>query len=287
MDPFASRKEMFYRHSWKAPIGGLFLVGAAGLLSTLVLGLIYGYIMYYIPFIYIKVFIMVGYPFAIGLILSLAVQRGKVRNNLLVGLAGVGFGLLADYMGWVAWIAAALKSTEYLMVFFYPGDILYFMQEVVEVGIYVIGNSRPTGAILYLIWLVEAVVVVGGTAFMVLKLHLDTPFCEECNEWVETERYIGLFTPLTNTSKFKRGILEGNYTVFNELIPSQTGNQFIKLTIYECRTCQNFRLLNVKKLKLSVNSKKQLESNERKVITNLRVTPGLSSALARLTQDQY
>lgn len=286
MDPFASRREMFYRHSWKAPIGGLLLVGAAGLLSTLILGLIYGYVMFYIPFVYIKVIIMIGYPIAIGFILSFAVQRGKVRNDLLVGLAGVGFGILADYMGWVAWIAAALRNTDYLIVFFYPGDILYFMQEVAKVGFYVIGSSRPTGAILYLIWLVEAAVVVGVTAYMVIKNHLDTPFCEECNQWVETERYLGLYSPLANSSKFKKAVKEGDFSVFTELKPSQMGNRFTKLTMRECQTCQNFRVLNVKGLNISVNSKQKLESKEEAIISNLRVTPSLLSTLQRINQDQ-
>ena len=286
MDPFASSNELFYRHSWKAPIGGLLLVAATGLTSTLLLGLVYGYVMFFIPFIYIKIFIMIGYPIVIGFIVSWAVDRGKIRNSAIVVLAGVGFGILADYAGWVAWMAAALGSADFLMAFFFPGEVLSFMRAVAEVGIYVISNSRPTGAILYLVWLVEAATVIGVTAWFVITNHFDSPFCEECGNWVTAERYIGLFYPISNQAKFQREIKQGNFSVIGELKPRKEGSLFTKLTMRECQTCSNFRLLSVKSLALSVNSKNQLESKNKTIISNLRVTPGLLSILQRLITQQ-
>lgn len=52
----------FYRHSGKAPILGLLLMGITGLIVTPILGVIYGYLLWYIPFIYINFLLFSGTP---------------------------------------------------------------------------------------------------------------------------------------------------------------------------------------------------------------------------------
>ena len=51
-------------------------------------------------------------------------------------------------------------------------------------------------------------------------------------------------------------------------------------------TYHNFRVLNVKALKLWVNSKRKVESKEETIFSNLKVTPSLMSTLQRLGQNQ-
>ncbi len=286
MDPFISRRDLFYRHSWKAPVGGLLLVGAAGLISTFVLGLIYGYAWAFIPIIHFKLVLLIGYPLAIGTVVSLALRAGNIRNDLVAILAGVGFGLLAEYMGWVAWTAAVLRDAKLLIVFFYPGDLIYFMQEVSRDGTFIFSEMQPTGFSLYLLWLVEAVIVIGGTEYMTIHNHLEDPFCEDCHAWVAQERYIGLFTPLSNESKFKHEIRQGNFQSFMELKAANVGNRFTKITTRECKSCKTFRLVTVKSISLWVNAEKKIESKTQTIINNLRVTSELLPTLERLAQLQ-
>jgi hypothetical protein len=68
-------------------------------------------------------------------VLNKAIKWGKVRNTLIVGLAAFGFGLFAEYAGWVAWIAAYAKDPYYLLEFFLPLDIATFIIEIGKEGV--------------------------------------------------------------------------------------------------------------------------------------------------------
>jgi fatty-acid desaturase len=99
MNEFGTTAAKFYRHSGKAPILGLILIGLAGFIAVPILGLIYGVLIRVIPFIYINFFVVIGYAFAVSFVLSRVAKYGKIRNMVLLGLAAFFFGLLADYVG--------------------------------------------------------------------------------------------------------------------------------------------------------------------------------------------
>jgi len=46
MTQFSTSTSIFYRHSGRAPLLGLILLGAIGFIATPILGLIYGYLIY-------------------------------------------------------------------------------------------------------------------------------------------------------------------------------------------------------------------------------------------------
>src|SRR5688572_26585526 len=100
MNEFRTNNANFYRHSGKTPLTGLFLLGLAGFIALPILGLIYGYAIYYIPSVYLSVLLVFGYAFANGFVLAKAASLGKIRNGLVIGLAGFCFGLFAEYIGW-------------------------------------------------------------------------------------------------------------------------------------------------------------------------------------------
>jgi hypothetical protein len=107
---YSTTSNNFYRHSGKVPLLGLILLGVAGLVAVPILGVLYGYLIFYIPFIYVNLFVVFGYVYAVSFVLSKAMRLGKIRNTLIAGLAAFGFGLLAEYVGWVAWIAALIST---------------------------------------------------------------------------------------------------------------------------------------------------------------------------------
>ena len=185
MNELTATTAKFYRHSGKAPVLGLILMGIAGFVAVPILGLIYGYLLRYIPFIYINILIVVGYAYAVSFVISKVAKYGRVRNMLLIGLAGFFFGLLADYIGWVSWIAAMSGDPSYLIAFFFPLDVFTIITEIAKEGAWSLSGTTPTGAFLYFVWFVEACIVIGGSTYLSIKALAETPYCEDSDIWAD------------------------------------------------------------------------------------------------------
>lgn len=286
MNNFYNTNVNFYRHSGKAPVLGLILIGIAGLVVTPILGVIYGYLLFYIPIIYLNLLVVFGYVYAVSYVLSRAAKFGKVRNNYLMGIAGFGFGLLAEYVGWVSWIAAIIGSPVNLIGFFYPREVLAIIMKIAQQGAWSFEGTTPTGIFLYLIWVTEALFVVGGITYMAVKALLKLPFCEESDAWADKRSIVGVFEPITNSKQFKASISQGSFSAFNELKPSQSNNHFTLLELYECDVCKNFFVLNVNDVVVTINNRGRRSSKTKSIVSNLIVTPITLASLRKLNQEQ-
>jgi len=287
MNEFAGTTTRFYRHSGKAPILGLILIGITGFIAVPILGLIYGVLIRVIPFIYINIFIVLGYAFAVGFVLSKVAIFGKVRNMFLLGLAGFFFGLLAEYVGWVSWLAVLVGDPYFLFEFFFPSDILYIITLVAEDGAWSISGSTPTGAFLYILWFIEACVVIGGITYITVTSVSKTPFCEESNAWADKKSQIGAFATLQNKAQFKQAITQGNFSAFNELkLAKDDDMQFTTVQLYECEHCRNFFVINVNEVTVKFDNKGRASTQSKPVVSNLIVTPTQLSTLRNLARPE-
>lgn len=285
MNEFSMGTANFYRHSGKAPILGLILMGVAGFVVTPILGLIYGYLLRYIPLIYINFFIVLGYAYAVSFVISKMARIGKVRNMFLLGLAGLFFGLLAEYIGWVSWIAAMVGDPSYLLAFLHPLDILHIIKEIAKEGAWSLNGATPTGWQLYLIWFIEACMVIGGITYLTITSLFKIPFCEESDTWTESKGVIAAFGTISDESSFKESIKQGNFSKFNELKPALTQNQFTILELYECPVCKNFHVLNVKKLTTARDRKGKQNNKEHTIISNLIINQSTLGSIKRLFES--
>ena len=286
MIEFSNAPVKFYRHSGKAPILGLILMGIAGLTATLVLGVFYGYLLYFIPFIYLNFLIVGGYIYAISYVLARVAKLGKVRNLLLIGLAGLAFGMLAEYIGWISWLAAITGSPVNLIGFFFPLDVIAFIMEIAQQGAWSISGFTPTGTILYLIWLAEAVAVVGGITYLTYSARRGIPFCEESDMWAEKRTVLGVFEPLVSKERFRITLTEGSFSAFSELKPlGMNQNHFTMLELFECDQCRNFFVLNVDDVLVKIDNKGRQNTKVKPVISNMMVTPSILSGLRRLIEE--
>lgn len=272
----------FYRHSGKAPILGLLLMGITGLIVTPILGVIYGYLLWYIPFIYINFFVVLGYAFGVSFVLGKMAKTGKIRNMFLLTLIGLFFGLLAEYIGWVSWLAALVGDPSFMIEFFFPLDILYIITEIAKEGIWSVSDVTPTGGFLYFIWFIEACMVIGIITYSTVTSLSKVPFCEDSDTWTERKGVIAAFAPIADKSSFKAAIEQGNFSRFSELQPVREGNKFTIIELYECPTCKNFQVINVKDLTITRDSKGRQNNKEKAIVSNLIVMPGVLGNIQRL-----
>lgn len=285
MNELTSTTAKSYRHSGKAPIMGLLLIGIAGFVAIPILGVVYGYLLRYIPLIYLNFLIVLGYAYAIGFVISKVAKYGKVRNMILIGLAALFFGLLADYIGWVSWIAAMIGDPSYLIGFFFPLEVFRIITEIAKEGAWSISGATPTGAALYFIWFVEACIVIGGSTYLSIAALSEIPFCEDSDAWADKKTVLGAFTPVANATQFKASVAQGSFAPFNELKPAPAGGRhFTLLETYECEQCKSFFVLNVKNVDIKINSKGKPESKVKPIVSNLIVTPTILASLRKLAE---
>jgi hypothetical protein len=276
----------YYRRSRKAPIMGLLLMGLVGLIGIPILAAIYAFLMNVIPFLILRIVLVLGYPIMCSVIISSAAKTGKMRNLTLIVCAGIFFGLFAEYTSWIIWIAIVSKEINLLWNFFFPMDTFHLISIIAELGAWSFRNITPTGWVLYLFWFLEAVIVVGGTAYLTYKVNADTPFCEESDAWAEKKSDIGIFAPIENPVKFKKELEQMGYSTLNQFAPAQTGNMFTIVQLYECEKCNNFFVLNIKNQTIKLDSKGKRREEYTPVISNLLV-PSSVVAMIRSLMVKY
>jgi hypothetical protein len=285
MNEFANPSVKFYRHSGKTPLLGLLLLGVTGCVGVPILGLLYGVLMRVIPFVYLNAFIVFGYIFVIGAVLGYVAKYGKIRNMVVLGVIAFFIGLLAEYSGWIGWLAVMVRDPMFLIEFFFPFEVFYLISLVAEEGAWTLSGMTPTGGFLYFIWLLEAVAVVGGITYIAVTDNKKVPFCEESDRWADKRTQIGAFTPIPNIAQFKQSVKHGNLSVFNRLRPSPAEDRhFTTLELYECGHCRNFFVLNVEDVTLVTNNKGKTEAKVKPILSNLMITPFQLENLKRLAE---
>lgn len=264
---------VYYKPSGRFSPVGLATALGIGLVATFVASWIYGYTMAWIPLVYLNVLLVGGYGFAVGSILALGISMGKIRNVLVAVLLGLVVGLFALYCGWVTWIYA--MSSQELLVW----DPLALGAGIVALGqegVWTIKGSKPTGWFLYSFWIIEALIVLGLAVWMSYEAS-DTPFCEDCEEWMESEVVLGVFKPLGNPSELKRDLeLEKLDAAVSSLEPDpDPGERFTVVQAQSCAACNKGHLLTILDRSITYDKEGNAQSNDTKVVHRLIVAAGV------------
>ena len=181
----------YYKHSGSFSIAGLIIALVIGWLSSIFLGIIYGYIIFYSPFIYINILFTIGLGVLMGTALTFGIRLGNIRNTPVMIFLGIIFGLIAVYYNWAAWLIAFSK---YKLFIFSPSEIIIELKNITETGTWSLFGWTPPRISLYGFWVCEAIIIIGTTTLLINALMKETIFCEDCKEWIHEKES---FTPLS------------------------------------------------------------------------------------------
>lgn len=166
---------------------------AAGLLATL-----YSYVTLYLPIVgYFTVLLTAGLGFGVGAITVAVLHKGKARSRLFAAVVSVGMGLFTTWAMWVTWGYALLHQGESevpLVALLWPPNLWELISMVNEKGAWSLKGATPTGAILWILWAIEAAILVGLPVVMGLTVA-EEPYCEHCESWCTHTKALFL-TPL-------------------------------------------------------------------------------------------
>ena len=131
------------------------------------------------------------------------------------------------------------------------------------------GNT-PTGIILWILWAIEALIIVGLAVGLAFGMSADTPFCEDCEKWVDGVSQVPDLTAIHDPSMFANNLERKNWdTLFmleKQLKPSRSSTT---LTLKHCESCDSSRFLQVDMVTIGVDKDGNDEVNSTTLMENL------------------
>lgn len=279
----------YYKHSDKYSMNllwGFPIVGVA----SIILSLIYAYLVVYIPlFGVINIITSCGYGIAIGAIVGALLSAFNTRNIKIATTFSISASLLAFYIVWVAFEYVLSQRYSYndgfLSMLFSFSDIFEEATNIAHRGWFSIKKLTPTGFILWTLWGLEAIIIIGVSIFISLYLYFESVFCETCNQSNEEVKDILTFTyPEKKELEDKISHQDQSFLYSVEHITKDTPHYY-KINRTQCNECKDFFTLCLMEVTRTWEKEKdksqkvEASIEEKTVISNLIISNSFFNAL--------
>jgi hypothetical protein len=283
-----------YRHSGRIdamtiPVG---LVG--GLVISVAMAWVYQLAVDWIPLIYVSVLCTLGFGFGFGFAMTFLLQKLNCRNRFVAGLLTLilaGVGLAASfgfaYLRTVGELAKENKMTTQEVREQY--GFQRYITKRVEAGWNIGSHGRTNGSamsgiMVWLIWLIEALIVIVG-AVVVTVGALTDPFCEECHDWL-AKRVVG-FRNSVPLEKLNAAVSEGTLA---EVLAVEGGDAatpgVMEYSVYSCEGCSQKHYLSLTHKYSVTNSKGQQEAKSDTILQHAETDQSTLSRLESALKQQ-
>ena len=200
----------FYRESGSVPLGGLLVATIITLAASVLFGVIYSAISYYNPIIYVGFIVTLGFGAALGASVIYAATTGHIRSNAVRLFLGLVAATVGEYVSWVIFISAL---TGWQSMIFDPTVLMQLVPAIAEEGYYSLRGAPVSGTILWVQWIVEALMVYGMA--LLLAGTFDKVYCEKSRQWIKDEEDVIRFE--ADSHSFMESLVSERYNVLNDL----------------------------------------------------------------------
>ncbi|AUC75801.1 hypothetical protein [Olleya sp. Bg11-27] len=258
------------------------------------LGLAYSYAIWYIPIIYLNFLIAGAVGFAIAWLISkFVITMGKVRNKTLAIIFALLASVITLYSSWVVWAdlvinigesygnsrigitASNVDVNQLYILATNPLTLFELIANINEYGTWGIKSATVSGTFLTIIWIIEAVLIIGVT--LLLTNGSTVPFCELSNQWFNSKN-LPAFGAIDNRPALIKAIENGDPTVFNTLtLVTKADQDHSVFTLYSSSNNENYLTINNKKAKY--NKDGELEFEDTLLVENIYINNELKDKL--------
>lgn len=266
-----------------------------------ILGLIYSYCIWYIPFIYINFILAGAFGFIAGtLINKFVIKKGKVRNGSLSFLFGLLGGAIALYFHWAVWVDLVINAGEsygsdsvgitvsnisILQVFnlaLEPTTLFAIIGEINEYGTWGIRGGSVSGTFLSVIWIIELLIIVGVT-LLSSSGQSSAPFCEMSDKWYD-ENKLTPYLYIDNHQEIIDAITKSD----EDYISSLNFAEDLRLdhcifTLYTSTYSENYLTITNKKAKIEKDDK--ISYDDEVIIKNVLIDKKTADLFLALNQN--
>ena len=246
-----------YQYSGKITLNGCVISVVLGALTACVLGLAYGYMTVWVPFIYVNLLATIGLGAGSGLAAGKGAKMGKLQSPAMYVAIGLLVGLAGEYFNWVWWIFA-LSRQELLT--FNPEYVFRVAREILQKGTWGIGGEAPlAGLPLLCVWIVEGLIIIGAAVAMCLHTLKSSICCSRCETWFDEPHMTCTYARPTVLESVVSNLKTLNFSCLNgleRLTERPFPKTFLNLEIYLCPGCRKFACFSLILVEMVTKGKK-------------------------------
>jgi hypothetical protein len=233
------------------------------------LGFAYGYLIKWIPFVYLNIFIVLGYGAALGAASDYLLKKCHVRNVVVAyGLTTL-VGAAAIYFQWNGHLNALFDEAPW---FCPPDEIWSAMQFLYEHGSWSIGrhsSGNVTGLMLAGVWAVEAAGIMTTVIYFGTDSARTIPYCEKSRVWLDDSKKYDTLAFFGDSAQVA-ALAAGDLAPVIEARPREAGaTQFARLILKHSPKCEEFFTLKVENVALTTNKKGEVEEKTNELTKDL------------------
>ena len=277
--------DLYYRHSGRTPVVRLLAALAAVLPAAVIMAVIYGAAAVYLPKVgYVKLVLILagllvfGFGFGVGGLTGFMLKWARVRSIVAVACVSLLAAVLAYYVSWVTWETLILRREDVevlpLRLLVRPDGVWFLANMINQTGTIVFGSTETPirGPVLWLLWAVEAAIVVGIASQVPVRMLRHLAYCEPCERWCD--RHQGVLSFRYGDEAALRSRLERkDLAVLQELGQADMdAAQRFRVDLDNCPQCQHTHLLSVFRVDVTYQKGNRQEKAVR-IIDRLRLTP--------------
>jgi uncharacterized phage-like protein YoqJ len=281
-------EDLYYKPSGKLPVKGIFISLVTAFVLTVILSILYIALQWFIPFIYLNFFIAAGLGLGVGGSVFIAIGLGKIRNTKYDRLLAAVSGLLAWYSQWALfvslmyeaegsmgggmWVRSSFNLTGFWHVFAHPDVLFQAMLNLNNAGTFTLKHNTVSGALLWVVWAIEALIIIAVPIVFSLSGRATTPFSEQNDQWMEERNMEGKLKTVADTDQMISELNTGNLKSLKDFLPAgDLQNDYATLLIYESPG-DPVKYVSVTNVSHTADKKGELKKETKTVIEYFRVT---------------
>ncbi|RZM24745.1 MAG: hypothetical protein EOO88_21780 [Pedobacter sp.] len=282
-------EHLYYKPSGKIPVKGVFISLITSFVITIILSIIYIVLQWFIPFVYFNFFIAAGLGFGVGGGVFIAIGAGKIRNTKFEFTLAVLCGLLAWYCQWALfvslmseaggsmgvgmWIRSSFNLKGFWYILTHPDILFQAMLSLNDAGTFTLKHNTVSGTLLWVVWVIEALIIIGGPILFSLSGRSTSPFSEQNDQWMEERDVEGKLKTVTDPDQLTQEFIAGNLKFLKDFLPADDlSKDYATLRVYESPG-DPVSYISVTNISHRPDKKGELKKETKTVIEYFRTTP--------------
>ena len=239
-----------YKHSGRITFFGVIATAVAGLVAGFPLAFIYAWGIVQISEQHLSGMATMAYGTIIGAIVWLVARSGKVRNVQIVGFLAVCAATASFYWSWAFWVTdifhtvgqeelntIGLEELNAFALMQRPHALWELIKLINQDGTWgsIAGNATK-GAELWIMWVCEAVAVVGTAALTAVTGLQAQPFCEACKVWCSASEKLCL-SPAGDLAQTRLQLAQRDFSFLQRLGVGNRNGVHLSAVLHSCPNC--------------------------------------------------
>lgn len=243
--------ETYYKHSGRAPAVGIAVGFLAGVLISIPASYLYNYGIIEITTDKLRFVCTLGFGALIGAAAGLGLFWGKVRNNSVAALVGAAASFAGLYISWAVWLIDIFERGHWISnpirPLMHPRAVWRAILLINTTGTWAMEHEKPTaGTMLWLVWLAEALLIVGFGTLVAVALIKRQPFCEKCESWCSKIEKI-YFAPTILPADLKTKLDNRQFECLPALGEGTPKKANYRVDLHSCSSCGTLNTLSLVK----------------------------------------